>query len=137
MRVLRSSLFVAATAIVAAACGDKVNVTQAPTGTGNAINSVIVTPSTATITSGQTVTLTASVNTTAGVTATVAWTTSSSASASISSATGSSITVTGGTASPGVAVCATASAGGLNSVQNCATVVVSPAGQVTPAVLQI
>jgi hypothetical protein len=135
MRVLRSSLFVAATAIIAAACGDKV--TQVTQTSNASITSVIVTPGTSTLTSGQTVTLTAAVNATAGVTPTITWTTSSSASASISATTGTSITVTAGTASPGVSICASATAAGLNTAVNCATVIVQPPTTVIPAVLQI
>ena len=143
MRVLRSSLFVAATAIIAAACGDKINLptgnnTTTTTTTTAKINSVLVTPSTATITSGQAVAMTASVNADAGLTPTIAWTTSSAASASLSATSGASVTVTGGTASPGVAICAIASGGtGVAQVTNCATVVVQPASTVVPAVLQI
>ena len=135
MRVLRSSLFVAATAVIAAACGDKVNIVQ-PSNTAT-INSVLVTPSTATISVGQTVVLTASVNASTGVTPTVAWTTSSSAAASLSGTSGGSVTVSGVASSPGVAICATATASGANSVVNCATVVVQPATQVVPATVQI
>jgi hypothetical protein len=131
MRVLRSSLFVAATAIIAAACGDKVNIVQ-PTSTVGGIQSVQVAPSTATISVGGTVQLTASVNTDPGVTATVAWTTSSAAAATVSS----SGLVTGVAASPGVAICATATAG-TSTKNNCATVVVSAASQPIPATVQI
>src|SRR5579871_5727227 len=73
MRVLRSSLFVAATAIIAAACGDKVTVPAATTAAPR-INSVLVAPSSATISSGQAVTLSAAVNADAGLTTSVAWT---------------------------------------------------------------
>jgi len=134
MRVLRLSL-VAATAVIAAACGDKVNVVG-PSNTAGKIESVLVAPSSATISVGQAVTLTAAVNVDAGVTATVAWSSSSSA-ATLSSSSNTSTTVTGATSSPGVAVCATASATGAASVENCATVVVQPATTVVPAVLQI
>lgn len=132
MRVLRSSLFVAATAIIAAACGDKVNIVQ-PTSAAGAIQSVQVAPSTATISVGGTVQLTAAVNASAGITPTVAWTSSSAAAATVSS----SGLVTGVAASPGVAICATASATGVSSVVNCATVVVSAASAPIPATVQI
>ncbi len=134
MRVLRLSL-IAATAVIAAACGDKVNVVGPSNGAGK-IESVLVAPSSATISVGQAVTLTAAVNVDNGVTATVAWSSSSSA-ATLSSSSNTATTVTGATASPGVAVCATASATGAASVENCATVVVQPATTVVPAVLQI
>ncbi len=134
MRVLRLSL-VAATAIIAAACGDKVTV-AGPSSTALKIESVLVAPSSATISVGQAVTLTAAVNVDAGVTATVAWS-SSSAAATLSSSSNTGTTVTGALSSPGVAVCATASAAKAASVENCATVVVQPAQTITPAVLQI
>ena len=134
MRVLRLSL-VAATAIIAAACGDKVTV-AGPSSTALKIESVLVAPSSATISVGQAVTLTAAVNVDAGVTATVAWS-SSSAAATLSSSSNTGTTVTGALSSPGVAVCATASAANAASVENCATVVVQPAQTITPAVLQI
>jgi len=137
MRVLRMSLFVAATAIVAAACGDKVNVlgpgsggTTTPTAK---INGVLVAPNAATISVLQQVQLTAVVDADAGITATVAWSTTSSAAATVSQ-TG---LVTGVTASPGVAICATASAAGVASKGNCATIVVQPATTTTQAVIQI
>ncbi len=138
MRVLRMSLFVAATAIVAAACGDKVNVLGPGSGTTTTttpakINSVIVAPAAATITVGQQVQLTAAVNADAGITPTVTWSTTSSASATVSQ-TG---LVAGIASSPGVAICAAASAAGVATVTNCATIVVSPASLVTPAVIQI
>ncbi len=131
MRVLRLSL-VAATAIIAAACGDKVTV-AGPSSNALKIESVLVAPSSATISVGQTVQLTAAVNADAGVTATVTWSTSSSAAATVSQ----SGLVAGVASSPGVAVCATASASNAASVENCATVVVQPASIVTPAVIQI
>ncbi len=134
MRVLRSSLFVAATAIIAAACGDKVNIVQ-PGGTAGKINSVQVAPSSATISVGQTVTLTAAVNADVGITTSVAWS-SSSAAATVTQG-GISTVVAGVASSPGVAICATASATGVASVVSCGTVVVSPANQVVPAVIQI
>jgi len=135
MRVLRLSL-VAATAVIAAACGDKVNVVGPSNGAGK-IESVLVAPSAATISVGQTVTLTAAVNADAGVTPTVAWSTSSSATASLSGSTNTSTTVLGVLSSPGVPICATASAANVANVENCATVVISPATVVVPAVLQI
>ena len=130
MKVLRSTLFVAATAIIAAACGDKVNV-QGPTTATPKINSVQVAPSSATISVGQSVTLTAAVNADAGLTTTTVWS-SSSAAASVTQGG----VVLGVTASPGVAVCATVTAG-TQSVENCATVVVQPIATVVPATVQI
>jgi Bacterial Ig-like domain (group 2) len=139
MRVLRSSLFVAATAIIAAACGDKINLptgnntTTTTTTTTAKINSVLVAPNSATITVGQQVQLTAVVDADAGITPTVTWSTTSSASATVSQ-TG---LVQGMLASPGVAICATASATGVASKANCATIVVQAISTVTPATVQI
>jgi len=135
MRILRSSLFVAATALVAAACGDKVNIVQ-PAGSSLKIESVTVAPGSATISVNQSVQLTAAVNADAGVTTSVAWTTSSSAAATVTQGG----LVAGITSSPGVAICAVVTATaptGVASVTGCATVVVSPASTVVPAVLQI
>jgi hypothetical protein len=137
MRVLRLSLFVAATAIIAAACGDKINLptgnTTTTTTTTAKINGVLVAPNAATISVLQQVQLTAVVDADAGITATVTWSTTSSAAATVSQ-TG---LVTGVAASPGVAICATASATGVASKGNCATIVVQPATLVTPAIIQI
>lgn len=129
MKVVRTALVVSATAIFAAACGDKVTVPPAvPAAT---ISSVQVAPSTATITVGQSVTLTAAVNTAPGVTATVTWTSSNPAAASVNNGA-----VLGVAASPGVAICATATAG-TASQENCATIVVQSAAAVVQPVLQI
>ena len=136
MRVLRMSLFVAATAIVAAACGDKVNVVGPGSGTTTPtakINGVLVAPNAATISVNQSVQLTAVVDADAGVTATVAWSTSASGAASVTQAG----LVLGLAASPGVAICATASAAGVASKENCATIVVQPVTTVTQATVQI
>ena len=132
MRVLRSSLLVAATAIIAAACGDKVNIVQ-PGATAGKINSVQVAPSSATMTVGQTLTLTAAVNADAGISATVAWSSSSPAAATVSAAG----LVTAVAASSGVAICATASATGVASVVSCGQVVVQAAAVLVPASVQI
>lgn len=134
MRVLRMSLFVAATAIIAAACGDKVVLPTTTTTTPTAkINGVLVAPNAATISVNQSVQLTAVVDADAGVTATVAWSTSASGAATVSPAG----LVLGVAASPGVAICATASAAGVASKENCATIVVQPATLITPAIIQI
>ena len=75
MKIFRSTLLVTATALFAAACGDKINLpTTVPTG-GN-ITNVIVAPNSATLTVGQTANLTAAVTADAGVTYTIAWTSS-------------------------------------------------------------
>jgi len=139
MRVLRSSLLVAAAAFFAAACGDKVNIVQ-PGNAALKIESVSVSPTSSTISVGQTTTLTAAVNADAGVTTSVAWSTSSSASATVTQG-GSTTTVLGVASSPGVSVCATvsgtATGATIANVVSCGTVVVSPAATVVPAVIQI
>ena len=131
MRVLRSSLLVAATALVAAACGDKVNITP-PAVIPPTLHGIVVAPSTATISVLQTVQLTAAVSADAGVTATVTWTTTNSGVAGVTQ-TGLVNGVSAGTAG----ICAAASATGLTTVSNCAQVVVQPPSTVVPAVLQI
>lgn len=131
MRVLRSSLFVAATAIIAAACGDKVTIPTQTAAPGK-IQSVQVAPSTATISVNQTVQLSVAVNADVGITTTVVWSTGASAIATVSQ-TGNVAGIAAGT----VGICATASASGVASVTNCASIVVQPATTVVPAVLQI
>jgi hypothetical protein len=86
------------------------------------IESVLVAPDTATITVGQTLRMTVTVRESADSTYSVAWSSSNATGASVDS-TG---LVTGKAASPGVAICATASSQGA-SVENCATVIVQPA----------
>jgi hypothetical protein len=131
MRVLRSSLFVAVTALVAAACGDKVNVTP-PAVIPPTLHGIVVAPSTATISVLQTVQLTAAVSADAGVTPTVTWTTTNSGVAGVTQ-TGLVNGVAAGTAG----ICAAASATGLTTVSNCASVIVQPPTTVVPAILQI
>jgi hypothetical protein len=131
MRVLRSSLFVAVTALVAAACGDKVNVTP-PAVIPPTLHGIVVAPATATITVGQTVQLTAAVSADAGVTATVSWSTTNSGVAGVTQ-TG----LVNGAAAGTAGICAQASATGLTTVSNCAQVVVQSAITVVPAILQI
>jgi hypothetical protein len=133
MRVLRSSLFVAATAIIAAACGDKVNVVGPSSGTGTLkIQSVVVAPNPATITAGTSVQLTAAVSADAGVTTTVVWSTTNSGVATVSQSG-----LVAGVSAGAVGICAAASATNAATVSGCATVNVSPAATTVNAVIQI
>jgi hypothetical protein len=127
MKVLRSILLAAA-ALVAVACGDKVNVVQ-PTPATPAVQSVTVAPSTATIIVGQTLNLTAAVSADAGATYTVAWTTSDASKVSVNATTGA---ISGVAVTPGVAICATA--GGKSG---CASIIVSAGAGTTPATVSI
>lgn len=139
MKVLRSTL-VAAVAIFAAACGDKVTVagptavtltsttttTTVPAVAGK-VNSVSIAPATATLTIGQTITMIAAVNADAGIATTVTWTSSDATKASVSTAG----LVTALVATPGVAICATSTAN--TGVKGCGSVVVAAATATTPA----
>ncbi len=141
MKVLRSTL-VAAVAIFAAACGDKVTVagptavtltsttTTTPVVPGK-VNSVSIAPATATLTIGQTITMIAAVNADAGIATTVTWTSSDATKASVSAAG----LVTALVATPGVAICATSTAN--TGVKGCGSVVVTAASAVIPATATI
>lgn len=141
MKVLRSTL-VAAVAIFAAACGDKVTVagptavtltsttTTTPVVPGK-VNSVSIAPATATLTIGQTITMIAAVNADAGIATTVTWTSSDATKASVSTAG----LVTALVATPGVAICATSTAN--TGVKGCGSVVVTAASAVIPATATI
>jgi uncharacterized protein YjdB len=85
MHFNRSTLLVAGAALLAA-CGDKVTVSQyTPPTPDKVVHSVSVAPATATLTVGQSITLTAAVNADAGVATTVTWSSSDAAKASVSS----------------------------------------------------
>ncbi|MCX5764683.1 MAG: Ig-like domain-containing protein [Gemmatimonadetes bacterium] len=143
MKVLRST-FVAAVAIFAAACGDKVTVagptavtltsttttTTVPAVAGKVI-SVSIAPATATLTIGQTITMIAAVNADAGIATTVTWTSSDATKASVSTAG----LVTALVATPGVAICATSTAN--TGVKGCGSVVVTAASATIPATATI
>jgi hypothetical protein len=118
MKVLRSTLL-AAVAVVAAACGDKVNVVQATPPTPQ-VNSVTVSPATANLTVGQTLNMVAAVNADAGATYTVAWTTSDASKVSVNATSG---VITAVANTPGIAICA--AAGGK---QGCASIIVGTTG---------
>ena len=134
MKIFRSTLLVTATALFAAACGDKVVLPTTTTTTGTNISSVIVAPGSATLTVGQTANLTAAVTADAGVTYTIAWTSSDATKASVSS-TG---VVTALVATPGVAICAKATAAvGASAQTGCASIIVQGLANPTPASVSI
>lgn len=121
MKVLRST-FVAAVAIFAAACGDKVTVAgPVETSTTAKVNSVTVAPSTATMAIGQTVSFSAVVDVSNAAATTVTWASSDASKVAVS-ATGVATAVA---ATPGVAVCATSTADA--NKKGCSSVVVSAA----------
>ena len=126
MKVLRSSL-IAAAALVAAACGDKVNVVQPVT--PHAVHSVIVSPATLTLVVTQTATLTAAVTADSGAVVTpIVWSTSDATKVSVDQ-TGK---VTAVAVTPGVAVCAA-----VGGAQGCASVIVSAGTGTNPATVSI
>lgn len=137
MKFIRSTLVVAVTALVAAACGDKVTVPAAVTTTtvtttaAPKVNSVTVTPSNATMNIGDVITMVAAVNADAGLATTVSWSSSDATKASVD-ATGK---VTALAATPGVAICAasTVDAG----KKGCGQVSVNAAGVTIPATVRI
>ena len=131
MKVLRSTL-VAAVAILAAACGDKVNVVGPSTAdTTPKVNSVTVSPSTATMSIGQTVSFTAAVDVSNGAATTVTWSSSDASKVSVSTAG----VATAVAATPGVAVCAASTVDA--NKKGCASVAVSAAAQTVPATVSI
>lgn len=132
MKVLRSS-FVAAVAIFAAACGDKVNIVQPDTNTTvtSGVTAVAVAPGTATMSIGNTVSFTAAVTATGTAATTVTWSSSDASKVSVS-ATGVATAVA---ATPGVAICATSTVN--TGAKGCASVVVSSAPQTIPATVSI
>ena len=143
MKVLRYSA-IAAVAMFAAACGDKVTVagptavtlttttttTTTPVAPGK-INSIAVAPAAVTLTIGQAVTLVAAVNADPGVATTVTWSSSDATKASVSAAG----LVTAVAATPGVAICATSTVN--VGVRGCASAVVVAASATVPATASI
>ena len=127
MNNLRSTLLVAVTAFVAAACGDKVTV-QGPTSATATVKSVTVAPASATLNIGDQITLTAAVNADAGLATTVTWKSSDATKASVDA----SGNVKGLAATPGVAVCATSTVD--TGKLGCASVIVT-ANAAPPAVV--
>ena len=131
MKVLRSTL-VAAVAVIAAACGDKVNVVGPSTTTATPdVTAITVAPSAATMSVGQTVNFTAAVTAVNGAAATVTWSSSDASKVSIST----SGVATAVAATPGVAICATSTVN--VNTKGCATVVVSAGIQTVPATVSI
>ena len=144
MKVLRYSA-VAAVAIFAAACGDKVTVagptavtltsttttttTTTPVAPGK-INSIAVAPAAVTLTIGQAVTLVAAVNADPGVATTVTWSTSDATKVTVVAGL-----VTAVAATPGVAICATSTVN--VGVKGCASAVVVAASATVPATVSI
>lgn len=132
MNFSRKLILVAGAALLAA-CGDKVTV-AGPTTTPPPvakINSVEVAPATATLTVGQSITMTAAVNADVGLATTVTWSSSDASKASVSSA-GVVLAVA---ATPGVAICAASTVD--TGKKGCASVVVQAAPTVLPASISI
>jgi hypothetical protein len=131
MNFSRKTILVVGAALLAA-CGDKVTVQEyTPPPPTAKVNSVEVTPLSATLNIGQTITMTAAVNADAGLATTVTWSSSDATKASVSTAG----VVTAVAATPGVAICATSTVD--TGKKGCATVVVTPATQVIPATVSI
>lgn len=131
MKVLRSS-FVAAVAIFAAACGDKVNIVQpGPTVVTAGVSAVSVAPGTATMSVGQTVSFSAVVTATGTAATTVTWASTDAARVSVSAAG----VATAVAATPGVAICATSTVN--TNAKGCASVAVSAAATTVPASVSI
>jgi len=129
MNFSRSTILVAA-AVLLAACGDKVTVTQyTPPPTVAKVYSVEVAPATATVNTGASLTFTAAVNADAGVATTVTW------SASAGTITTAGVFTAPATANAGIAVCATSTVD--TGKKGCATVVVSPPIATIPATVSI
>jgi hypothetical protein len=131
MNFSRKTILVVGAALLAA-CGDKVTVTdyKPPVATLK-VNSVEVSPATATLNVGQSITLTAAVNADAGLATTVTWASSDATKASVSTAG----VVTAVAATPGVAICATSTVD--TGKKGCASVVVTAATAVIPATVSI
>lgn len=131
MNFSRKTILVVGAALLAA-CGDKVTVQEyTPPPTTAKVNSVEVSPATATLNVGQTITMTAAVNADAGLATTVTWSSSDAGKASVSTAG----VVTAVAATPGVAICATSTVD--TGKKGCATVVVQAAPVSIPASVSI
>jgi hypothetical protein len=129
MKVSRS-IFVAAAAFVAAACGDKVEIIQPTNSTTATVNSVTVSPANVSMSIGQSVTFTAVVDVSNGAATTVTWSPTSGAV----SVTAAGV-ATANSATPGVAVCATSTVD--TNKKGCAQAVVSAAPTTIPATVSI
>ena len=131
MNFSRKTILVVGAALLAA-CGDKVTVTDyKPPTQPPKVNSVEVTPNSATLNVGQTITMTAAVNADAGLATTVTWSSSDATKASVSSAG----VVTAVAATPGVAICATSTVD--TGKKGCGQIVVTPAQAIIPATVSI
>lgn len=124
MKVLRSTL-VAAVAVIAAACGDKVTVPPQTVATAQ-IRSVSVSPAATTLAVGQAVNLSVAVVADSGLSYTVSWSVSGS-NVTLSNQSNTGATATAASATAGVAVCATATASGGQTGRGCGSIVVSTA----------
>ncbi len=130
MNFSRKTIFVVGAALLAA-CGDKVTVQEyTPVAPVAKVNSVTVAPATATLSIGQSITLTAAVNADAGLATTVTW----AASAANVTVTAAGV-VAAVSATPGVAVCATSTVD--TGKRGCASIVVSAAPTLIPASVSI
>lgn len=129
MNFSRKTILVVGAALLAA-CGDKVTVQeyQPPTPTPK-VNFVEVTPATATVSTGASITFTAAVNADAGLATTVTW------SASAGTITSAGVFTAPSTGNPGISVCATSTVD--TGKKGCATVVVTAAPATIPATVSI
>jgi hypothetical protein len=133
MKVLRST-FVAAAAIFAAACGDKVEIVQPTTNTTPVVNSVTVSPSSVTLSVGQTLTFTAIVDVSNGAATTVTWNTTVTG-LTVNASTGALSAVPASAAGNSGSVCATSTADATK--KGCAQVVITAAAANVPAQVSI
>ena len=122
-------------AVIVASCAlERLDVPQSP----KKLFDVTITPDSSAIAVGMTLQMTATVShNTTNAAYSLVWTSSDSTKAPVDSAG----LVRGKAASPGVAICATASGPGAPAVENCATVIVMPSpqcpgptGSLTPSV---
>lgn len=129
MNFSRKTILVVGAALLAA-CGDKVTVQEyTPPVNTPKVNFVEVTPATATVSTGQSITFTAAVNADAGLATTVTW------SASAGTVTSAGVFTAPSTGNPGISVCATSTVD--TGKKGCATVVVTAAPAAIPASVSI
>jgi hypothetical protein len=129
MNFSRKTILVVGAALLAA-CGDKVTVQEyTPPATTAKVNFVEVTPATATVSTGASITFTAAVNADAGLATTVTW------SASAGTITSAGVFTAPSTGNPGISVCATSTVD--TGKKGCATVVVTAAPATIPASVSI
>ncbi len=134
MKVLRST-FVAAAAIFAAACGDKVEIIQPTTPASTpTVNSVTVSPSSVTLSVGQTLSFTAIVDVSNGAATTVTWNTTVTG-LTVNTSTGALSAVPASAAGNSGSVCATSTADATK--KGCAQVVITAAAANVPAQVSI